>query len=353
MAETDVDYGWLDSAADFFGVTGAGFGVLYASGGVKGDFYGKYEISYNIGLKADVKLPPVFSGSVEYRPTSWDGGSLRVTGGAGLFKQEFTYRHTTNSQGMVTEDYGFKVKSPGGSISIFGGVFTDEDTALGSVLSFSYDTRNWKKFSKFVDMYAEYVGAPLAAIEKGIGLGAEVPPGGLQWSLNFSFTLRADILSRDLTPQVGESWSDRRDRALGTPGEPGYLGDKYVSSEIVNQYVNSYASGDLQKAAKVLVSGYNGVAITGDKNFYPDAILRKQAGYEGGTGSGSTLISKSSGTSSTKKQESYADKYSGSGGGGGDSGKAGSAVSSKSTSSSKNEYGYEKTTTTTTYKSGV
>ncbi|MDP3195684.1 hypothetical protein, partial [Tabrizicola sp.] len=47
------------------------------------------------------------------------------------------------------------------------------------------------------------------------------------------------------------------------------------------------------------------------------------------------------------------DKYSGSGGGGGDSGKAGSAVSSKSTSSSKNEYGYEKTTTTTTYKSGV
>lgn len=77
-----------------------------------------------------------------------------------------------------------------------------------------------------------------------------------------------------------ESFADSRDRILGTLGAPGYLGEKYVSSDVVAKYVNSYASGDLQGAAKVLVTGYNGVTISGGLNFYPDAILRKQAGYE-------------------------------------------------------------------------
>jgi hypothetical protein len=112
-----------------------------------------------------------------------------------------------------------------------------------------------------------------------------------------------------------ESWSDRRDQISGTPGTPMYLGDKHVSSELVGQYVCSCASGDLQKCARILVTGCNGVAITGDVKRYPDAILRNQAGHEGGTGSGSTSKSSSS-TAAKTKQDSYADKCSGSGGGG-------------------------------------
>ena len=65
-------------------------------------------------------------------------------------------------------------------------------------------------------------------------------------------------------------------------GTPGYLGDRYLTNEIVSKYVNAYASGDLKTAAKTPVSGYHGVAVTNNPNLYPDTILRQQAGYEGG-----------------------------------------------------------------------
>ncbi len=43
------------SIGGFFGVTDAGFGVGFLSGEFKGEFYTKYEFSYNVGVKSSLQ----------------------------------------------------------------------------------------------------------------------------------------------------------------------------------------------------------------------------------------------------------------------------------------------------------
>lgn len=98
----------------------------------------------------------------------------------------------------------------------------------------------------------------------------------LEWAVE----VVAGAIWDEQTSIAGIVGDTRRDRIEGIPGSDGYLGDS--ANEIVRDYVEAYAAGDLQEAAYSLVQGYNGDLISGDVNFHPDRIIRQQAGYDGG-----------------------------------------------------------------------
>jgi Ca2+-binding RTX toxin-like protein len=141
----------------------------------------------------------------------------------------------------------------------------------------------------------------------------------------------------------------RRETILGDPGTKGYLGDKYSSSEAVREYVDAYAAGDLQTAAKVLVSGWNGDLISGETGFWPDRIIRQQAGYEPESPVLTTgeLLGTTSTVSYTSGGTTYSASYvNGNGGGGADAGQAANPSGGASRTVTGN------TTSQTTYSSG-
>ena len=144
-----------------------------------------------------------------------------------------------------------------------------------------------------------------------------------------------------------------QDSGVGGLSPESYIGDKYYESEIIREYVNEYIEGDLAAAAKVLVSGCNGDLISGDTGFWPDRIIRQQAGYEpeslasttgghlGGSGGGADAGQAANPTSGGRSDRDQQGGGSGSGASGTSASGAGSqSFGGQNADARRGEYGH-------------
>ncbi|MFA9231415.1 MAG: lysozyme [Microgenomates group bacterium] len=144
---------------------------------------------------------------------------------------------------------------------------------------------------------------------------------------------RTELMNRAVR---GYDYSEAARQAMKIDQTPGELGLTDVYPDSILRRVASASSAEQAKWA---------ISQMEADGAYVDPIIRAAAT----AGRGST------GGTTTSKQDSYADRYSGTGGGSGDAGRVGGATPTKSTTTTvtKNSDGYTKTTETTKYSSGV
>jgi hypothetical protein len=110
-----------------------------------------------------------------------------------------------------------------------------------------------------------------------------------------TFPVQTFFRGLEIKQMEGATAIDRRSSIIGDDDgmqarydNPQYDFQTADGRGITRAYVDAYASGDLKTAAQLLVrAGGGNIYPDPADGFYPDAILRRQAGYEGGVGSSS------------------------------------------------------------------
>ena len=279
----------LESMYDFFGIESYEFGVF--SGGLKGHFVTDYQISYNLVIKTQLdRVPGYTSLSAEFRPTSWDGGAVRVSGSQGILGKEIAVRATVNDDGGMTVDGGVNISALRGNARAFVGLFSDSDTALGLVGSFTIERMLPKGAASFLGGFVSVFGM---AIEAGVRntTGVIIDADLLNWTVGYSFAVRVDLVSYEPDPRsgvVGKDIGFKENHLLNGVGVAG--GDGETRPNLGGQLADTRLSGPSRDDASSggayedritrLARGSEGSTATWSEPVYQDRILRQVAGSE-------------------------------------------------------------------------
>jgi hypothetical protein len=173
---TELNASGANGLMDALGVKDYEIGLL--SGGISGTRGLDYQFSYNSSIKAQLPLLDLalvrLDGSVEYRPTDFDGGAIRVTGSLKLpiVPPELVVRRTLDLESdNVTRDRGLSIAL--NRSKLFVGTFGDEDTELGFVASLSIESKSFplrrcsRRNRQVLAMMQEAVLTPGKGVVKG------------------------------------------------------------------------------------------------------------------------------------------------------------------------------------------
>lgn len=174
--------------------------------------------------------PELTKDAIEYATGSPDGGD--VWRDPNFQKTDTTF---FNAEG--------KFLGIGGEISVTKVVDNGTAITLGigliatGELTFSFPSLDPRTWSITPNVYVTVdTGFTVGGLGMGVGgmAGATYDEGvaSVHGSLDLGVAGIVAEYSVDVQGGLNESWSDRRDRALGTPGKPGYLGDRYLTNEV-------------------------------------------------------------------------------------------------------------------------